>query len=141
MRLYLDNNVMIRPFDDQRQGRVWIETLAFSLVLSMIENGEAELIVSEVHRLENSAAPDVFRRNWVDQVLSLAAVNAPVSELMKERAKELELIGLTPLDALHVSSAELSKADYFLTCDDRLAKRYKGKMPVMSPPQFISTLG
>jgi predicted nucleic acid-binding protein len=141
MRLYLDNNVMIRPFDDQRQGRVWIETLAFSLVLSMIENGEAELIVSEVHRLENSAAPDVFRRNWVDRVLNLAAINAPVSELMKKRAKELELMGLTPLDALHVSGAELSKADYFLTCDDRLAKRYKGKMPVMSPPQFISTLG
>ena len=132
---------MIRPFDDQRQGRVWIETLAFSLVLSMIENGEAELIVSEVHRLENSAAPDVFRRNWVDRVLSLAAINAPVSESMKSRAKELEIIGLTPLDALHVSSAELSKADYFLTCDDRLAKRYKGKMPVISPPQFISTLG
>ena len=132
---------MIRPVDDQRQGRVWIETLAFSLVLSMIENGEAELIVSEVHRLENSAAPDVFRRNWVDRVLSLAAINAPVSESMKSRAKELEIIGLTPLDALHVSSAELSKADYFLTCDDRLAKRYKGKMPVISPPQFISTLG
>ena len=141
MRLYLDNNVIIRPFDDQRQGRVWIETLSFSLVLSMIENGEAQLIASAVHRLENSVAPDVFRKEWVDRILKLAISEAPINEAVRNRAIELEAIGMKSLDALHVSSAEAANADYFLTCDDRLAKRYRGKLPVMSPPEFISALG
>ena len=41
MLLYLDNSVLNRPFDDQRQPRIWLETLSFSLVLTLIEGGEA----------------------------------------------------------------------------------------------------
>jgi len=42
MLLYLDNSVLNRPFDDQRQPRIWLETLSFSLVLTLIETGEAK---------------------------------------------------------------------------------------------------
>jgi hypothetical protein len=41
MLLYLDNSVLNRPFDDQRQPRIWLETLSLSLVLTLIEAGEA----------------------------------------------------------------------------------------------------
>ena len=46
MRIYLDNSVLNRPFDDQKQPRVWLETLCFVLVLQMVEKGEIELIRS-----------------------------------------------------------------------------------------------
>jgi predicted nucleic acid-binding protein len=141
MRLYLDNSVLNRPFDDQRQGRIWLETLSFSLVLSMVENGEAEMVVSPVQRLENSASPSALRREWVDRFLKLATIQAHATESIRARAKELESVGLKALDALHISSAEAAEAEYFLTCDDRLAKRYKGKLKVVSPQEFVSIVG
>jgi predicted nucleic acid-binding protein len=136
--MYLDNNVINRPFDDQRQGRIWIETLSFSLILGMVESGEAELIASAVHRFENSAAPDPFRREWVERILKMASIEAPLTESVRVRARQLEQSGLKPLDALHVSSAEAAEADYFVSCDDRLLKRYNGKMKALSPTQFVS---
>ena len=63
MRLYLDTSVLNRPFDDQKQPRIWLETLAFSLVLSLIEAREAELISSPIHTLENSRSPLPVRAN------------------------------------------------------------------------------
>jgi hypothetical protein len=74
MRLYLDNSVLNRPGDDQRQGRIWMETLAFSLILGLIESGQAEMIRSVIHDLENSQSPDPVRRQWVDTCLSLATI-------------------------------------------------------------------
>jgi hypothetical protein len=41
MLLYLDNSVLNWSFDDRRQPRIWLETLSFSLLLSVIEAGEA----------------------------------------------------------------------------------------------------
>jgi len=62
MLLYLDNSVLNRPFDDQRQPRIWLETLSFSLVLTLIEAGDAKLIRSPIHDLENSRNPFPVRR-------------------------------------------------------------------------------
>jgi len=46
LRLYLDNSVLNRPYDDQRQPRIWLETLALSIILQMAEAGEVELVKS-----------------------------------------------------------------------------------------------
>jgi hypothetical protein len=51
MLLYLDNSVLNRPFDDQRQPRIWLETLALSAILQMIESDEADLVKSPIHLL------------------------------------------------------------------------------------------
>lgn len=69
MLLYLDNSVLNRPFDDQRQPRIWLETRSFSLVLTMIESGEATLIQSPVHDLENSRNPFPLRPKWIEKWL------------------------------------------------------------------------
>ncbi len=53
--------VLNRPFDDQRQPRIWLETLSFSLVLTLIEAGEARLIRSLIHDLENGRNPFPLR--------------------------------------------------------------------------------
>lgn len=47
-RVYLDTCVYNRPFDDQTQPRIWLETLAFSVILQMIENGSVALVTSTV---------------------------------------------------------------------------------------------
>jgi hypothetical protein len=57
MLVYLDNSALNRPFDDQTQPRIWLETLAVSLILQMTETGEIELIKSPIHFLENNQSP------------------------------------------------------------------------------------
>jgi predicted nucleic acid-binding protein len=138
MRLYLDNSVLNRPGDDQRQARIWMETLAFSLILGLIESGQAEMIRSVIHDLENSQSPDPVRRQWVDTCLSLATIRQDLDDLLKQSALALERAGVKPLDALHLASAERADADYFLTCDDRLIKRYKGSLAILTPLDFIN---
>jgi len=39
MKVYLDTSVYNRLFDDQTQPRIWLETLAFAVILQMIEAG------------------------------------------------------------------------------------------------------
>ncbi len=39
MRIYLDTSVYNRPFDDQTQARIALETLAYTVILQMIESG------------------------------------------------------------------------------------------------------
>lgn len=80
MLLYLDNSVLNRPFDDQRQPRIWLETLSFSLVLTLIETGEARLIRSPIHDLENSRNPFALRRQWVEKCLRLAEARVALDE-------------------------------------------------------------
>ena len=45
--------------------------------------------------------------------------------------------GIKSLDALHLACAEASGCDYFLTCDDRIVKRYAGHLQVKNPADFI----
>jgi len=58
MRVYLDNCCFNRPFDDQRQIRVFLETQAKLHIQEQIKNEKIELAVSFVSRYENSENPD-----------------------------------------------------------------------------------
>ena len=63
MKLYLDLCVYNRPFDNQHQERIALETSAFIYILEKVEKGEYELIVSEALVYENSKNPNELRRS------------------------------------------------------------------------------
>lgn len=55
-------------------------------------------------------------------------------------AKDLELTGIKPRDAMHLACAVKGKADYFLTCDDKLIKKarfIKEDIVIINPIDFI----
>jgi predicted nucleic acid-binding protein len=52
----------------------------------------------------------------------------------------LEQAGVKALDALHLACAEAAGAERFLTCDDRLIRRYSGQMIVQNPVTFTTNL-
>lgn len=122
--IYLDTSVYNRPLDDQTQPRIWLETLALSVILQMVENGDAQLIASTVVSFETTKNPHTERRLWVQKILEMAAVNIHVTPTIRERAEVLEKDGVKAMDALHVACAERI-ADVFVTCDDRLIRRYE----------------
>jgi predicted nucleic acid-binding protein len=63
-----------------------------------------------------------------------------VTPAIKTRALALKQGGCKALDALHLNCAEAAGADQFLTCDDRLLRRYSGPMTVQNPVIFITSL-
>lgn len=138
MRIYIDTSVYNRPFDDQTQPRIWLETLALALILQLVEVGDTLLVNSSVLEFENSRNPFPLRQEWVARCLEQAKDYQRVDESIRKRAELLASHGLRAIDSLHVACAEATGADYFLTCDDRLLKKQKYfNVSSLNPLEFV----
>lgn len=122
MRIYLDVCCLNRPFDDQTQERVHLESEAVLTILNRCQIGEWQLISSEVVDFEISRIPDDDRRQKVSILASLAGFKVIVDRQIENRAIELEGLGFKSFDALHIACAEKAGVDVLLTTDDRLLR-------------------
>lgn len=137
-RVYLDTSAYNRPFDDQTQPKIFLETQAVVIILQMIETKAVELISSSVLEYENSRNPHPIKQEAMSRYLQLAELRQEVSEVIRKRAEELEQKGLKAIDALHVACAEAVNSNYFITCDKRLINRCSGlTVQVMNPADFV----
>jgi len=121
MRIYLDVCCLNRPFDDQTQDRIRIESEAVLVILNRCTD-DWILVGSEVIDYEISKIPDEERRRKVEILASISKEKVIVDDDVVKRALEIEKIGLKPVDALHVACAEKS-ADVMLTTDDGIVKK------------------
>ena len=122
--LYLDMNVYKRPFDDQSQMRIRLETVAITMVFALIEDGHFSARWSFVLDYENSRDPVSERREFVRYLSQCCESSIEPDESIREFAHSLsETHQVRGRDALHVSCAELSRCDFLLTCDDRLVRQ------------------
>lgn len=130
-RVYLDNCVYNRPFDDQSQRRIFLETMAFITLLELVEKGEIETINSDALMYENRMTFDPDRKGRIESYLSFAKHFVKLSQGTILRAKELIELNFRAMDALHIAMSEEGEAEYFITCDDniiRKGKKWKGKL-------------
>ena len=141
MKLYLDNCCYSRPFDDQTQDRIHIESEAVLAILRACENGSVTIFSSPVLRMEIDKFPNEDKREKVLSLYSLANPEIPFSEEIKARAEELRSkSSIRFMDSLHVATAEAGKADFMLTTDDKLIKscvRLNLVVKVMNPVTFL----
>lgn len=140
LRLYFDNNVYNRPFDDQRIRRNRIEALAAEELLRKVAVGEVDLVSSFVVEAEHALSPFGARRERVGELIGLAEERVRPDPAITRRTKDLEEAGLKDRDALHLAAAEHAQVDYFVTCDDRLLKRARrlgSSVRVLSPPELL----
>jgi len=144
MKIYLDNCALQRPLDDKLQIRIRLEAEAILAIVEQCQSGEIELVSSEVLDLELSETPIKTRVDYGLSVLKSATIYVKINELIGSRAGAFILLGIKPLDALHLASAELAQADYFCTCDDRFLRRAKAivdlKTKVVTPLELIEEL-
>lgn len=140
MKVYLDNSSLNRPFDDQSQLKIHLEAEAVLSILKLVENNAVKLVNSDVIEYENSKNPFFERKRWVSEYISKADYYQKVNEEIKEKAKTKEEKGISAMDALHLSSAEASKVDCFITCDQEIIKKYKGKLEAINPVDFVQRI-
>lgn len=121
--IYLDLCCLNRPFDDQHQPRVRLESEAVLGIVQLARLGELTLIGSEALDLESSRNPDTDRRRKVEAFLSAATSRVTVGAGERQRGRDLESLGFQPFDALHIACAESAGAEVLLTTDDRFRKQ------------------
>ena len=125
MRIYLDVCCLNRPFDDQAQDRVRLETEAIKSILLRIGTRQWIGVSSEVVLLEISRMVESERQLDVGLLASQMPEFVTVDEPTKQRAQDLEKLGFHAVDALHIACAEKSRVDVLLTTDDHMLKKYK----------------
>ena len=123
MRIYLDNGCLQRPFDDQTQPRIRVETEAVLAVLATVQAGEHSLLGSEALEYEISRILDESRRDEILSVLTLATERLRVDDTVEALALAFEQQGVRAMDAVHLALASTAGADFFCTCDDKLFQK------------------
>lgn len=142
MLIYLDLCCFNRPFDDQGQLLVRLQTEAKLHVQQAIRDGVFQMAWSAVLDLENRANPDPDRREAIAEWRPLAAIDVDMSHTVETDAERILSFGIKPMDALHLASALNARADWFLTTDKGILRKAKYCPGIMiaDPVDFVRAL-
>jgi predicted nucleic acid-binding protein len=140
LRIYLDNCCYNRPFNDQTQERIHLESEA---VLAIVKRGLQdidEIIGSDIVDFEMKQLSDSEKLENVQNLYAVICENEKYTKDILCRSKELKRLSkIRSLDSLHIASAESAGADILLTTDDNFEKycaKMKLNVRVMNPLKY-----
>jgi predicted nucleic acid-binding protein len=142
MKIYLDVCCLNRPFDDQAQDRIHLESEAVITILKHVEAGDWEWIGSSVILYEIARTPNTERKRRVLKLCEKVSRIVVLDEEIHLLAKQYKNAGLSSYDALHLACANKSQVDVFLSTDDKLIKLAHRrsdlvKLKVMNPLNWL----
>ena len=123
MKVYLDACCLCRPFDDQKDHRIHLESEAIKEILVRC-TGDWSLVVSDAIRFEISRIPDKTRMRKALNLIDLAKEHVTITKSISKRYYLFVELGFDPPDALHLACAEAAGA-VLLTTDDAIIKIIK----------------
>ena len=137
-RIYLDNCCFNRPYDDQTQLKVYLETQAKLYVQSLVYQKKIDLVWSFILSFENSQNIFHAKKMAISQWENLSSSFVEKSEEIKLIAKEIMTTGIKAADAAHVACAIAGNCDYFITVDKRLLRYQDNRITICNPIEFIN---
>ena len=139
MKIYLDNCMFNRPFDEQSHIRIRIETEAKLAIQEEIRRGTYQLIWSYILDYENNKNPFRERQEQIMKWKKYAITDIEENTDIIKTALLLNSKGLQKMDSLHIACAIFAKADYFLTTDDKVIKKANviTDLEISDPINFI----
>jgi len=138
-RGYLDNCSYNRPFDNQTQIKIALETDAKRYIQRLIVDKSIDLVYSYINRLENDDNPFSTRKNSINAFFKQAVfyLDATHAEAVEKKAVGIMETGIRPRDALHIACAIESGCEYFITTDKPLLRYTLGGVIVCNPIRFL----
>ena len=136
IKVYLDNCVYNRPFDDQTHLRIILETQAKLFIQELIINNKIDFVWSYISALENMNNPYETRLLSIADFSKYAKEVVVESDTIIKNARQFTS-NLRPADALHVACAMEAAADFLITTDDEMLKHKTEKLKIIVPIQFI----
>jgi predicted nucleic acid-binding protein len=143
IKVYLDNCTYNRPFDDQTQIKITLETEAKRYIQRLIVDKKIDLTYSFVNRFENSISPHELNKNFINNFFSnaISYIDYTHAGTVAERAVEIMKAHIKTRDAYHISCAIEDGCDYFITTDKLLLNYKTPEIFICNPIQFIDFLG
>ena len=142
MRVYLDNCCYNRPFDDQTQLKVRLESEAKLFVQHLMRTGVVEYVWSDM--LANEVEESKFWERKVRIVPWAVGASAYVvtTPEIEKQADVFMGMGLKASDAIHLASAKQAECDWFLTVDRGILKKinHVENMRVANPLELIQEI-
>ena len=138
MRVNLDNCCYNRPFDDQTQLKVRLETEAKLFVQQLMRTGAVEYVWSDMLDKEALDNPFPMQRVKIMAWKSGAKIDVEITPEIVIDATALVNIGLGNADAIHLACASAVDCDWFLTTDIGILKKVRqhGLTRVANPVEF-----
>lgn len=142
MLIYLDNCSFNRPFDNQKQIRIRIETEAKLYIQENIVTKVFRLAWSYILEYENSVNPYPERKETIENWKKYAEADTSETNEIIVLAKALQKKGIKPKDALHVACVIALNCTYFITTDLHLINKLRTfeTLKVVNPVDFINQL-
>jgi hypothetical protein len=137
LNIYLDNCCYNRPYDDQTQLRIELETKAKLFIQTLIEDGKVDLTISYMSELENGDNPFDDHRMSIAAFFDNAKTTVTETNDIIERAEKFVENGLKSHDSLHLSCAIAEGCDCFISTDDRLLNHKDDRIELITPVDFI----
>ena len=143
MKIYLDNCCYNRPYDDQDNLPVSLETQAKLYIQSLIKHKRLVLASSFVLDYENSCNPYFDRKITISEFLRDNVsdyVGSDCAEMILNNAKRIMATGVKMKDSCHIACAEMMNCDYLLTTDKRMLKYKSVSVKLINPLDFVNLL-
>ena len=139
MRVYLDNCCYNRPFDQQTDLRIHLETVAKVRVQALMKRGAVEYAWSDALDYELGQSPNFQEPDMIAPWKANAVEMVSVDDVLICRGEEIERYGVKAMDAIHIACAEAASCDWFLTTDTGITKKLRtlGKMRIANPVAFV----
>jgi predicted nucleic acid-binding protein len=137
MLLYLDTCCFNRPFDEQAQVKIQLETEAKLHIQQLILEGKYSLAWSYVLDYENNLNPYTERQGRILQWKNIAKKTCNEAESILQEAEKLQKLGLKVVDSLHIACAIYLKCDYIITTDRGMLNKNVSKITVINPIDFV----
>ena len=123
MRIYLDNCCFNRPYDDQSQLRIQLETEAKLRIQENIRSNLYTLIWSYILDYENNKNLFRERKEQIEQWRKYSKIDIEEDVELLNLASQIRRHGIQKMDSLHIACAIKAKAEYFLSTDDGILKK------------------
>jgi hypothetical protein len=139
MKIYLDNCCYNRPFDEQDQHLVILETEAKLIIQSKIKQGAYSLVWSFMLDSENDENPSREKREVISQWKNAATEYCSAAPDILGSGKEYMKLGLQHKDAIHLACAVKHKCDYLITTDRKLKNKNSlvSEIEIVNPMTFL----
>ncbi len=121
--IYFDTNVYSRPFDNQSQPVIQQESNAFLEIIAQVRNGTFRLLNSDILEFEVANILKEDKRSKVRSYLELCSEHVASGEDVLSLGTRIQSsCHVRPRDALHVASAIIGGARFFLSCDNKVTQ-------------------
>ena len=137
LKVYLDNCCFNRPYDDQNNLLIFLETEAKLFIQSLIHSNKLTLIWSFVLDYENEANPFEERKRSINAWKKFSTIDCNLCDQIANVAENLLKTGLRQKDASHIACAIYAGANFFITTDKKILNKQVQGINLTNPIDFV----